>query len=339
MKKALLIYQTNPKTKIFNIGDYIQSLSASQFFADKIDAFINRERLDEYNGDDVKLIMNGWFMHDPDHWPPSPKIHPLFISFHINSLAKNKLISEDSIRYLKQFEPIGCRDRNSTKLLHDKGIHSYFSGCLTLTLSNNYKSNNPKREKFIFVDPIYKINKSAISLLKLSAMVIMNWHKMAILCKKINGRFSFRKLFQATAFYEIYSKLFLDNIIMNASYIHHEITDNFPSENSKFDFAQNLLHIYAEAKLVITSRIHCALPCLALDTPVLYIENINQSEVSSCRLDGIKELFNIIKYDHGKLSCDLLKGKVTNDTELINSDKYISIRDNLTIICNSFIEA
>ena len=55
----------------------------------------------------------------------------------------------------------------------------------------------------------------------------------------------------------------------------------------------NLLNKYARAKLVITSRIHCALPCLAMGTPVIFINGFD-SFVDSCRFDGIIELFNRI---------------------------------------------
>ncbi|WP_264821067.1 polysaccharide pyruvyl transferase family protein [Acinetobacter schindleri] len=36
-----------------------------------------------------------------------------------------------------------------------------------------------------------------------------------------------------------------------------------------------MLEKYSTAKLVITSRIHCALPCLAMGTPVIYINGFD----------------------------------------------------------------
>jgi hypothetical protein len=38
-------------------------------------------------------------------------------------------------------EPIGCRDRSTSKYLTDRGVDAYFSGCLTLTLDNINKKN------------------------------------------------------------------------------------------------------------------------------------------------------------------------------------------------------
>ena len=73
--------------------------------------------------------------------------------------------------------------------------------------------------------------------------------------------------------------------------------------------AEWLVRLYAKAKFVVTSRIHCALPCLGLGTPVLYVEDINQSVASSCRLGGLIELMNVAMWNRGclELSEDLKK--------------------------------
>ena len=56
--------------------------AAAQKFLPRIDSYIDREALDEYpqDGEPIKLIMNGWFCHNPHKWPPSPPIDPLLIS-------------------------------------------------------------------------------------------------------------------------------------------------------------------------------------------------------------------------------------------------------------------
>ena len=79
-----------------NVGDDIQTLAAINFLkkkgVTKYD-FVNREKLHEYNGEEVHLLMNGWFMHQPKNFPPSGKIKPIWISFHIArpQLIKNNL--------------------------------------------------------------------------------------------------------------------------------------------------------------------------------------------------------------------------------------------------------
>ena len=84
-----------------NIGDYIQALASSQFLP-SIDGFVNRERLKDYDGDECKMIMNAWYIHDSTQWPPSDKIKPLFVAVHFNSSVIDTLLSDESIAYLKK---------------------------------------------------------------------------------------------------------------------------------------------------------------------------------------------------------------------------------------------
>lgn len=134
IKKGVLAMSTE---EYLNIGDYIQGLAPAQFF-DNIDLYIERERLGAYNGEECKVIMNGWYMHRPSYWPPSPKIKPLFVAFHITTTVKDRILTDKGIEYLKKHQPIGCRDYFTRDLLLDKGIDAYFSGCMTLTLGEKY---------------------------------------------------------------------------------------------------------------------------------------------------------------------------------------------------------
>ena len=77
-----------------NIGDDIQTLAGINFLKknginDYV--YVNREELNKYNGEPIKLIMNGWYMHNIKNFPPSDKIFPIFISVHISNknLIKN----------------------------------------------------------------------------------------------------------------------------------------------------------------------------------------------------------------------------------------------------------
>ena len=67
-----------------NIGDEVQSVAAERLLP-KVDYYIDREGMKNFQSEErVKLICNGWFMEEPDNWPPSPSIDPLFISFHVS---------------------------------------------------------------------------------------------------------------------------------------------------------------------------------------------------------------------------------------------------------------
>lgn len=94
---------------------------------------------------------------------------------------------------------------------------------------------------------------------------------------------------------------------MNSVYVCQEssyYTTNFKTDEERLKEAERLVKAYAKARLVITSRIHCALPCLGLETPVIYLEKTQDVEESSCRMQGLRELFNIVKVDEGILKPD-----------------------------------
>ena len=55
------------------------------------------------------------------------------------------------------------------------------------------------------------------------------------------------------------------------------------------DAAETLLKRYRAASLVITSRLHCALPCLALGTPVVFLH----SSTTDPRFRGLERLIRI----------------------------------------------
>lgn len=155
-----------PRSSTKNIGDYVQSLAQIQYIGNNYIP-IEREKISLFNnnndGPKVKTIMNAWWMWDPDFWPPSDIIEPCMISMHISPLAANKMLSSEGIAYFKKHQPIGCRDKGTQKLLLSKGIDSYFSACLTLTLGRKYLVEDTMRDGILFCDPyISPIRKNNI---------------------------------------------------------------------------------------------------------------------------------------------------------------------------------
>ena len=96
-KKAAVLAYPNSN----NLGDYTQSIAAKLLLREQEVVELDRDNLDSYSGDPVKLVMNGWFMEEPTHWPPSEQIQPLFISFHLNPTAQNGMLTEKGIAYLR----------------------------------------------------------------------------------------------------------------------------------------------------------------------------------------------------------------------------------------------
>jgi hypothetical protein len=337
MKNGLLIY--NSARRLINIGDYIQSLAALQFLG-KADYLINREQLNQFDKEDVKLIMNGWFTSEPENWPPSDKIHPLFVAFHINSLAKNKILSEEGVDYLKKHEPIGCRDEDTTKILRSKGINAYFSGCLTLTLGERYLSEI-RNDSIYIVDAFSSSNKSFSTVLTMIGILFRKFTTIRKIAIKKHGKISLQAIIKTISFYREYSKHFTDDLLLRAEYIKHLIAEEkFGSEEEKFEYARKLVNNYANARLVITSRIHCALPCLALETPVIFVDNAQQEESSYCRLNGLRELFNLVTSDKGELSFHFEKeaGKIHSKSIIKNKPNYQILKTKLISSCKTFMQ-
>ena len=101
------------------------------------------------NKDEIKKIWifyHGWYLHKHFErqlaFPLPENAKPIFISFYLHRLDD---LTEEVVSYLKKYEPIGCRDWDTTYVLINQGIKAFFSGCITTTLkwevSEGKKSN------------------------------------------------------------------------------------------------------------------------------------------------------------------------------------------------------
>lgn len=274
-----------------NIGDDIQTYAQKRFLP-RVDYYVDRESLDTFYPENnatepVAVIMNAWYMYQKFNWPPSPYIHPLFVSMHI---SKNDYfgIGTDFLdgiggEYLKQYEPIGARDISTLEILNDKNIEAYLSGCLTLTLQlDKEKEKN---------ETVYLVDLSE------------------------NVESSIKRKFPSENFVSI----------------HHDV--DYAKEDISYDERLNrvevLLGKYQNAKCVITSRLHCALPCLALETPVLMV-------YEDAFEDRVKTFLPLLHYVEKK---DLLNGEWEYDinTPIENKKDYLVIRNQLERLCKQFI--
>lgn len=320
---GILVYDEGERW--FNIGDYIQSLAAKQFLP-KVDSYINRERLGEYKGKNAKIILNGWFTHHPETWVPSKALNPLFISLHVNSSAADRMLNEEGVSYLKQHEPIGCRDHYTVRLLESKGVKAYFTGCLTLTLDSYAKKNKSNDGKIYIVDPLYGFP---------------NKDRIFVNMKSIIKGILTTDILKMNSANEFMQKIFSQSLLDKAEYIEQELPANKYTEDQKFELAEDLLKKYSTAKLVITSRIHCALPCLALGTPVIYLNGF-ESEFDACRMEGLSELFHTVNVNRktGKILANFdMQGLIDENIHLVNKPDYLKLADTLKVIVKNFLNA
>lgn len=294
-----------------NIGDYIQSI-AQQCFLPRTDVYVEREQLKNFHSEiPVKTIMNAWYMWNPENFPPSDSVDPLFLSVHIAPMAEERFFSAETIAYMKRFEPIGARDTDTMRMLEKHGIKSYFSGCLTLTLGQKY--HHPDKDGSVYiVDPYYQFAGTGGKIhrfLRVIKATLCHFPAAWKLRNQIKpARFSksnylpdwLYRVFCAASFYADYSKLFTKDVLLNAHYVTHEVIQaDYPTEESKFALADELLQKYTRASLVITSRIHAALPCIGMGTDVVFVNGsglVDGSYRTAGRFGGLVELMHTAWY-------------------------------------------
>ncbi len=294
-KFGLLNYSTTS-----NVGDEIQSLAARRFLP-SVDRLIDRDNLSETSGsEEISVIMNGWYLHpgrhNQFHWPPPPNINPLFISFHAG--RTNVLGHRQFHAYYKLHEPIGCRDLSTLRMFTAIGIKAYFSGCLTLTLQN---SSDRKSGQVVFSDPFGHVDEYRFPM---------------------PGDPGFDN--------ELWSKVPAD-VRDSAVFVSHAV-DKAMDTHERFSRAEELLKLYGSAKLVITSRLHCALPCLAFGTPVLYL---GYEKVIGDRFGGLLQLMNCS--DTRKVRADGFHIDFQNPPPPPNPAMIENISRQLAATCEQFV--
>lgn len=339
MKNALLRYDAKGGT-YKNMGDYVQSIAAKQFVGDDA-ILLEREHLHEYTGEQVRLIMAAWWMHYPDNWPPSDKITPLFISFHITPDKAEKMLTKQGVAYLKKHEPIGCRDKGTQRLLESNGIEAYFSGCLTLTLGRVYQ-HNPSGNKVVFVDPYFDMPslQRPISLIQPLLTLLKNYNNIKKISNKMHSSISLKALMKTAAFYHQYSKKFSKDLLLKSDYFTHSAYEpSFKNENEKFNYTDSLLRAYSQSKFVITSRLHVSLPTIAMGVPTLFIQS-EKIPRSPGRFEGLLEHVNLIEYKDGEWSGLYgfkLPEIVTGDFEFTNKNTHLKLAQEMSETCKNFI--
>lgn len=279
MKYGLFEYSTE------NIGDEIQSIAARRFLP-SIDYYFDRDNIDstDTGTDEVKLIMNGWYTHRPENFPPKNKnIHPLLISMYIEQYANNgrvakRFTNKANKQFFKLNGPVGARDKATLEFLKKNNIDSYFSGCVTLTLR---KDPNVEKNDFVLAVDV----SDAV------------YNKMKKMTKREIIRIDTNRCIE------------------------------MPRE-SKFALAEYYLSLYQSAHAVVTRRLHCMLPCLALETPVLAITGREPH-----RYAGLADLVRNISEN------DFLKESFNNyslDEPPRNPTAYKKIRNSVTKKCSKF---
>ena len=240
-----------------NLGDTLQGLVGKTFLPESAEA-VDRERLSAIQSDENGfLIANGWYLHSFENFPAPINIKPFYVSVHV---AKSALLKNRDVRkhFLKN-SPIGCRDKKTLKLFLGWGIPAYYSNCLTITsglIPSMIKLGEVKKNsQILLVDNVdHPIPENVIS--------------------KLEGLFN-----------------------QSFDHISHDPSN---ADTSFKEFVENsetrmleLLSSYKTAKLIITSKIHCALPSLGINANVLFIH----PNPDDPRLETVSEYLKVFSYE------------------------------------------
>jgi hypothetical protein len=120
----------------YNMGDEIQTLASAQWLP-FIDVILDRELLDskylaKYADQNIIAFLNSWYGNPSMQWPPSKSIKPLMLAMHFQTSIQDTILKSKD--YMIEKGPIGARDEATFRFLKDKGIDSFTSGCLTMTM-------------------------------------------------------------------------------------------------------------------------------------------------------------------------------------------------------------
>jgi len=262
-----------------NIGDVLQGMVAKAFLP--ADAIV-ADREDLASLDTAQpgyLVANGWYMHAFDKFPPPANITPLYISVHV---ANAGLLKREEVReHFKKNGPIGCRDHKTLKLFLGWGIPAYYSGCLTVTSDARAEINTTGVGECLLVDNIdHPIPDNVKE--KLESL--------------------------------------LGETLVRVSHDPPDTSGSLEEYDKKGTaHMEMLLERYCKARMVITTKIHCALPCLGMGANVLIIH----PNPSDPRLDTIREFINVISYNEIK-QMDTIKLPEVNKEALKNRRNFLS---------------
>lgn len=137
----------------------------------------------------------------------------------------------ENIEHFKKYGPIGARDRKTLFMLRAAGIPSYYSGCFTAGLKPRVGGTAERR--LMVVDGVdHKLPDSAVE--EIGCRLGMRPHKIS----------------------------------------HDPVGTNLTFEEyvtQSFARADELLRTYCSSEIVVTTKIHCALPCMAMGVPVVLV--------------------------------------------------------------------
>ncbi len=234
-----------------NIGDDVQPYAIEQLLGHRTEK-VYRDRM-YLQKKPVALVGNSWYfvtsrwtalearLRGGRLFPPPDCVTPLYIGVAISRRAEKYMLSPEGLAHLKANAPIGCRDTHTLEMLRSLDVPAYFSGCPTMTLENKYSERD---------DSIYLVDVDRR--------------------RRVEG--FVRRLTSKPMKGSDFTELIPEDIRRRAKTLTH-LVDIGDDQETRYAYVENLIRAYSTARLVITTRLHVALPCAALGTPCVLLHN------------------------------------------------------------------
>ncbi len=283
-----------------NIGDDIQTYAAARLLPE-VSYFLDRENLDSFKTDDGKpaaVIMSAWYMWHKWNWPPSEYILPLFVGMHYTD---NDIAKQDGSPVKTQFlQGLGGQYMNAYAPV----------GCRDSFTERTFKD--------LGIDAYF----SGCITLTLPKQPIITPQREYICCTDVTEPIIKR------------ARALTENTDIEIKTVKHykDYRNSTASWAEREQAVKELLTVYQNAKCVITRRLHCALPCLAMGVPVLVINDIKEG--ADIRFEPYYEqLYNCSQqqFISGEYDYD-----ITDPPK--NPDSYLPLREDLLKKVAGFVE-
>jgi hypothetical protein len=196
----------------------------------------------------IQLVLSGWFDGRFMKSRRLPEqVSPLVISTHINETDALRSDSRydhlfrqggvgslmhDGQEMFRGHAPVGCRDAHTLSLMQSHGIAAFLSSCATLLTER--PSSSTTRHNADLHGPILVVDAEEIYPQEYARRVPVEVRSLAVRAPS------------------------------------HVLAAGLTCE-AKIELARAALRRYADARCVITSRLHAALPSLAMGTPVFFV--------------------------------------------------------------------
>ncbi len=291
MKYGVLYNKTN-----VNIGDDIQAYATARFLP-RVDYFVDRERIDQFvsdNNEPVAMIMNAWYMWAKWHWPPVNCIVPKFVGFHY---ADHQLSRQPGSPFKYEF-------------LNGLG-GDYLKAHGPIGCRDMYTLGQLQE---LGIDSYF------------SGCITMTLPQMPETPDK--GTYICIVDLEKEVVDKIKEILKDEDIEVRVMTHTRERDPDMPWEKRK-EIVEGLLTTYQNARCVVTKKLHCSLPCLALGTPVFLIKEM---------LDDIR-FTPYFDYLHYATRSDFLADKFDYDfmNPLPNKEDFRQARDGLIAAVEEFV--